>query len=175
MVGEQRDVEDRDQPSAADAFAGALLMPPAGLRRRFCQISRAADGAVTSADVCRLAHHYFVSVEAMMLRLEELRLLPGGSWDRLRDRGFRVREAQEQLGLSPHPHDDAALPLRYRFLAVQAHGEGQLTEGELCRVLRQDRLSARETVQSLTHSFHLLDEGELMAIPIDPSSRVTGT
>ena len=33
--------------------------------------------------------------------------------------------------------------------------EGDLTEGELCRVLRQDRLSARETVQNLTHSFHV--------------------
>ena len=158
----------------ADAFAAALLMPASGLRRRFYQISRAADGAVTAAEVCGLANYYFVSVEAMMVRLEELRLLPAGTWERLRDRGFRVREAQEQLGLSPHPHDDATLPLRYRFLAVQAHAEGDLTEGELCRGLRQDRLSARETVQNLTHSFHLLHEGELMSIPIDPSSRVTG-
>ena len=159
----------------ADSFAGALLMPPPGLRRRFHHISRAADGAVTTADVCRLAHYYFVSVEAMMLRLEELRLVPGGAWDRLRHRGFRVREAQEQLGLSPHPHDDAQLPLRYRFMAVQAHVEEELTEGELSRVLRQDRLSTRETVQNLTHSPHLLHEGELMTIPIDPSSRVTDT
>ena len=159
----------------ADSFARALLMPTPGLRRRFYQISRAADGAVTAAEVCRLAHYYFVSVEAMMLRLEELHLVPGGSWERLRDRGFRVREAQEQLGLSSHPHDDAPLPLRYQFLAVQAYVEGELTEGELCRVLRLDRLSARETVQDLTHSFHLMHEGDLMAIPIDPSSRVTGT
>ena len=159
----------------ADAFARALLMPTPGLRRRFYQISRAADGAVTAAEVCRLAHYYFVSVEAMMLRLEELRLVPGGAWERLRDRGFRVRETQEQMGLSPHPHDDAPLPLRYQFLAVQAHVDGELTEGELCRVLRRDRLSARETVQNLTHSFHLLHEGDLMSIPIDPSSRVTGT
>ena len=159
----------------ADAFAAALLMPAQGLRRRFYQISRAADGAVTAAEICRLAHYYFVSVEAMFLRLEELRLVPGGTWERLRDRGFRVREAQQQLGLSPHPHDDARLPLRYQFLAVQAHMEGDLTEGELCRVLRQDRLSARETVQNLTHSFHVMQEGELIAVPIDPGSRVTGT
>ena len=158
----------------ADAFAAALLMPSPGLRRRFHQISRSSDGEVTAAEVCRLAHYYFVSVEAMFLRLEELRLVPGGTWERLRDRGFRVREAQEQLGLNPHPHDDAPLPLRYQFLAVQAHEDGELTEGELCRLLRQDRLSARETVQSLTHSFHLLQEGELVAVPIDPSSRVTG-
>ena len=159
----------------ADAFAAALLMPASGLRRRFYQISRAAEGGVTAAEVCRMAHYYFVSVEAMMLRLEELRLLPGGTWERLRDRGFRVREAQEQLGLAPHPHDDAPLPLRYQFLAVRAYAEEDLTEGQLCRLLRQDRLSARQTVQNLSHPLHLLHEGELTAIPIDLSSRVTGT
>ena len=159
----------------ADAFAAALLMPAPGLRRRFHQVSRSGDGSVTAAEVCRLAHYYFVSVEAMFLRLEELRLVPAGTWERLRERGFRVREAQEQLGLSPHPHDAAPLPLRYQFLAVQAHVEGDLTEGELCRVLRQDRLSARETVQNLTHPVHLLHEGEMLTIPIDPSSRVTGS
>ena len=159
----------------ADAFAAALLMPAPGLRRRFHRVSRAGDGSVTAAEVCRLAHYYFVSVEAMFLRLEELRLIPAGTWERLRDRGFRVREAQEQLGLPPHPHDDAPLPLRYQFLAVQAHVEGELTEGELCRVLRQDRLSTRETVQNLTHPVHLLHEGEMLTIPIDPGSRVTGS
>ena len=159
----------------ADTFAAALLMPAPGLRRRFYQVSRAGDGSVNAAEVCRLAHNYFVSVEAMFLRLEELRLIPAGTWDRLRDRGFRVREAQEQLGLPPHPHDDMPLPLRYQFMAVQAHMEGELTEGELSRVLRQDRLSARETVQNLTHPVHLLHEGEMLTIPIDPSSRVTGS
>jgi Zn-dependent peptidase ImmA (M78 family) len=122
-----------------------------------------------------MAHYYFVSVEAMMLRLEELRLLPGGTWERLRDRGFRVREAQEQLDLAPHPHNDTPLPLRYQFLAVQAYAEEDLTEGQLCRLLRQDRLSARQTVQTLSHPLHLLHEGELTVIPIDLASRVTGT
>ena len=78
-------------------------MPTPGLRRRFYQISRAADGAVTAAEVCRLAHYYFVSVEAMMLRLEELRLVPGGSWERLRDRGFRVRESPGAAGVVASP------------------------------------------------------------------------
>ena len=47
--------------------------------------------------------------------------------------------------------------------------------GSCAGVLRRDRLSTRETVQNLTHSLHLLHEGDLMAIPIDPSSLVTGT
>ena len=158
----------------ADAFACSMLMPPVGLRRRFNDLSRAADGRVTVADVCRLAHYYFVSVEAMMLRLEDLRLLPGGTWDRLRDRGFKVREAQAELGLSPRSSDDRVLPLRYQLLAVRAYEEGSLTEGELARLLWVDRVSARRIVQELTHPIHLLSEGEVGSLPVDLASSISG-
>ena len=158
----------------ADAFACSMLMPAAGLRRRFNDLARATDGKVTAADICRVAHHYSVSVEAMMLRLEQLRLLPGGTWDRLRDRGFEVREAQAQLGLTAHSPGDGLLPLRYRLLAVRAYEEGSLTEGELARLLRVDRVSARRTVQEMTHAPHLLDEGDVGALSIDLASSVGG-
>ena len=151
----------------ADTFARCLLMPEPGLRRRFNGVSRASGGNVTAADVCQVAHYYLVSVEAMMLRLEELGLLPGSTWERLRDRGFRAREAQEHLGLPPHPRDDRLLPLRYQFLAAQAYEEGNLTEGELARLLRTDRVSARQTVQRLSNAFHVLDEGQVASLPIE--------
>ena len=165
MLGANRRVPVSER--FADAFARCMLMPAVGLRRRFNELSRAADGKVTSGEVCRVAHYYFVSVEAMMLRLEELRLLPGGTWDRLRDRGFKVREAQAQLGLLPYSSNDRLLPLSYQFLAVRAYEEGNLTEGELVRLLRADRVSARQTVQRLTHLLHLLDEGEVASLPVD--------
>ena len=158
----------------ADAFACSILMPAVGLRRRFNELARATDGKVTAADICRVAHHYFVSVEAMMVRLEQLRLLPGGTWDRLRDRGFKVREAQEQLGLTTRSPGDKFLPFRYQLLAVRAYEEGNLTEGELARLLRNDRVSARRIVQKLTHPVHLLDEGDVLSLSIDLASSVSG-
>ena len=151
----------------ADALARSFLMPTAGLRRRFNEMSRLSGGKITAAEVCRIAHYYFVSVEAMMLRLEELKLLPGGTWERLRDRGFKVREAQEQLGLAPHPHDDERLPIRYQFLAVGAYQEAKLTEGELARLLGIDRVQARQVVQRLTHLPYDLDEGKVGTLSID--------
>ena len=157
----------------ADAFACSLLMPAVGLRRRFNDLSRATDGRVTMADVCRLAHQYFVSVEAMTLRLEEFRLLPRGTWERLRDRGFRVREAQAQLGLASRSPGNSLLPLRYQLLAVRAYEEGELTEGELARLLRVDRVLARRVAQSLTHPAHLLSEGEVGALSIDLASSLS--
>ncbi len=158
----------------ADAFARSMLMPAPGLQRRFHQIAQESEGRVTAAEVCRIAHYYFVSVEAMMLRLEELRLLPRGAWERLRGRGFKVREAQEQLGLPPNPRDDRSLPLRYQFLAVRAYEEGNLTEGELARLLRVDRVSARRLVQELTHPLHILDEGKVSPLSVDLASSVSG-
>lgn len=162
------------QERFADAFAGCFLMPAAGLRRRFNEMSHAAAGEVTMADVVRIADYYFVSIEAVTLRLEELRLLPGGTWDRLRDRGFRVREAQEQLGLSLRNDGDQLLPLRYQFLAIRSYEDGQLTEGELARLLRVDRVSARRTVHRLTHTPHLHDEGNLESLSIDLSGSLLG-
>ena len=158
----------------ADAFARSLLMPASGLRRRFNELSRATDGNVTAAEVCRIAHHYVVSVEAMMLRLEDLKLIPSGTWDRLRDRGFKVREAQAQLGLPPDTSSDRLLPPSYELLAVRAYEEGNLTEGQLARFLRVDRVAARETIQRLTHYLHLLEEGDVTSLPIDLASGIIG-
>ena len=110
----------------------------------------------------------------MMLRLEELRLLPGGTWERLRDRGFKVREAQKQLGLSPHPRDERGLPLRYQYLAVRAYEEERLTEGELARLLRVNRVAARRLIQELTQSLLLHDEGQVASYSIDLARNVSG-
>ncbi len=160
------------QPAAerlADAFAGCFLMPETGLRRRFNELARTGEGRLTAADVCRQAHHYMVSVEAMMLRLEQLGVLPRGTWDRLRSQGFKVREAQQQLGLAPQGVVERALPARYEFLAVRAFESGDLSEGELARYLRTDRVSTRRAVQRLTNEFYLLEQGELASLPIDMS------
>ena len=156
----------------ADAFARSFLIPGSGLRRRFNEMSRVSGGNITAAEVCRVANYYFVSVETMMLRLEELRLLPGGTWDRLRDRGFKVREAQEELGLTSHPHRDHELPIRYQLLAVRAYQQADLTEGELVRLLRVDRVQARRIVQELTHPPHLLDEGQVASLSLDLASSI---
>lgn len=131
----------------AEAFARALLLPAAGLRRRFLDLKRARSKGITHGDLCRLAHLYAVSVEAMTRRLEELRLIPSGTWDRLRLEGFRVREARELLGLLPQVSDDDLLPPRFIALAAEAWQRGGLSEGQLARLLRTDRLGARGKVQ----------------------------
>lgn len=157
----------------ADTFARCFLMPEPGLRRRFNELLRASGGNVTAADVCRVAHYYFVSVEAMMLRLEELGFLPRGTWERLRDRGFKAREAQEHLGLAPHPSDDRLLPIRYELLAARAYEIGKLTEGELARLLRTDRVSARQTLLRLSSTFHVFDGGQVSSLSVELAGSIS--
>lgn len=52
-------------------------------------------------------------------------------------------------GPLPEVAESEAIPLAYQLMAVEAFHEGQISEGELARYLRQDRLSARELYQSL--------------------------
>lgn len=133
----------------AESFARAFLMPAPGLRRRFLDLERARSKGVTHGDLCRLAHFYAVSVEMTTRRLEELRLIPTGTWDRLQLEGFRVREAQRFLGIEAPPPDDDVFPPRFVALAAEAWQKGDLSEGQVARILRTDRLSARERVQEL--------------------------
>ncbi len=151
----------------ADAFAGAFLMPSNGLKRRFHELSRLRQGKITPAELCRLAHYYFVSVETLTRQLESLHLLPSGTWDRLRDSGFKVREAQTILELEPHPRANHLLPLRYQYLAVEAYQRGDLTEGQLARFLRVDRVEARRLVQALTNYHDVSESGKIANVSVN--------
>jgi Zn-dependent peptidase ImmA (M78 family)/DNA-binding XRE family transcriptional regulator len=157
----------------ADAFAGAFLMPSNGLKRRFHELWRLRKGKITPAELCRLAHYYFVSVEALTRRLETFHLLPSGTWDRLRDSGFKVREAQTILGLEPHPHANHLLPLRYQYLAVEAYQRGDLTEGQLARFLRVDRVEARRFIQALTHYRDISGTGKAANISVNLAQNIS--
>jgi hypothetical protein len=115
-----------------------------------------------------------VSVEALTRRLESLHLLPSGTWDRLRDRGFKVREAQTILGLEPHPRARYLLPLRYQYLAVEAYQRGDLTEGQLSRFLRVDRVEARRLVQALTNCHEISESGKVANVSVNLAQNLSG-
>ncbi|MBV8821375.1 MAG: ImmA/IrrE family metallo-endopeptidase [Ktedonobacteraceae bacterium] len=135
----------------ADDFANYFLMPTNGVTRRFNDIRRTKD-KITAGDLCILAYYYGVSVEAMTRRLEDLKLLPTGLWDKLRAGGFKVREAQQQLGLGSLPARDQKFPTRYQYLAIDAFDRGLISEGLLSRFLEVDRLEARRTAEVLRQS-----------------------
>lgn len=135
----------------ADAFAENFLMPATGLNRRFTEMhSMSSSGSITLAQICTLADLYRVSVQALVIRLEKLRRFPIGTWDRLEAGDFRPRRAQQMLGIDANPPERNLLPQRYLNLAVMAYEKELLSEGQLAKLSRTDRVSARDLVTRMS-------------------------
>jgi Zn-dependent peptidase ImmA (M78 family) len=144
----------------AEAFGMSFLMPSSGIQRMFFE-TVAARRDFQVADLVRLAHCYGTSVQATTLRLESLSLVPKGTWDDLNQEGFRVRTAQRELGLSAtNGKREAPYSDRYKFLAVLAHEEGIISEGELANFFRTDRITARRIAAECLKDETMEDSGE---------------
>jgi Zn-dependent peptidase ImmA (M78 family)/DNA-binding XRE family transcriptional regulator len=158
----------------ADSFARHFLMPASGLNRRFTEMHRSSEGGITLAHVCSLANLYQVSVQALILRLEELRRLPTGTWERLKDEGFKVQHAQALLGIDANPSLRETLPQRYVDLAIAAFQAGQISEGQLAKYLRTNRLQAREQVETFENRIHSEDDGSFTSFTPDLAQALGG-
>lgn len=98
---------------------------------------------------------------------EELDLIPQGTWERLRQQGFRVGEARELLDLPERRSTDRLLPTRYLYLAAEAFRDGDPSEGQLARFLRTHRVEARRSVSALSHRTEIAEEGEVGSESLD--------
>lgn len=131
----------------ADHFARHLLMPDAGLARRWQ--AAAAAGPPTTATLLGQADWWGVSFQAFALRLEQLRLIRAGTYDRLMHQGLAIDEARALLDLPEHEPDRQTIGRRMRMLAVTAYAQGLLSEERFARMLRTDRLGARQAAAQL--------------------------
>ncbi|MEC4814615.1 MAG: XRE family transcriptional regulator [Scytonema sp. PMC 1069.18] len=132
----------------ADTFPKYFLMPTSGLLKRFNEMYR-THGKFTPTHLFTLAHYYGVSVEALVHRLEDMELLPSGTWEQLRDRGLKVRKVQQELGFEEIPQRTDMMPLHYQHLAIEALDRGLITEGRFADFLCVDRLEARRIAEVL--------------------------
>jgi Zn-dependent peptidase ImmA (M78 family)/DNA-binding XRE family transcriptional regulator len=154
----------------ATVFSVAFLLPGTGLRPRFHAVQRSKGGVagVTPADLCTLADYFGVSLEALTVRLEDLHLLPPGTWERLKTSGLRVREAQTLLDLKgPQNESIGALPLRYQRLAVTAFQLGHLSQGQLAKFLRTDIVTSREVAERLGTLQVVEEDGSVERLSVD--------
>lgn len=143
----------------ADAFAASFLMPRSGLSRRFHELKRTSADRVTPAMLVQLAHAYGVSLQALSDRLEDLGLIPAGTWERLRERNFQPRLAARMLGLGQPEEAGEALPLHYRLLAAQLYADGEITETQFARYLHTDIVGARRAYAELTETADVASDG----------------
>jgi len=150
----------------AEAFALNFLMPAASVRQRF-QDTLTTTGDFQVADLCRMKHFYFVSLEAMTLRVEQLGLIPKGMWEHLNESKFAPFKAEAMLGLPSHPDDNNTVPERYKYLAVHAFERGELGDSDLAHYLRCDVVTAREIVARTLTSHEVEPSGEERTVRMD--------
>lgn len=131
----------------ATAFSLSFMMPAAVVRSRF-RDSQQIAGRFSPRHLILMAHALHVSPEAMCRRMEDLKLLPSGTWESLRSRGFSGQDVQEVLG-DRRRNDDFAIPPRLWMLAAEAHRRELLTEGQIAQLLRMDRLEIRRLLDML--------------------------
>ena len=152
----------------AESFGLSFLMPASSVRQRFHDIVT-TTGDFKGADLRRLSHFYYVSVEAMARRLEQLGLIQRGSWEFLKESKFSPREAAEILRLQPQPINDEPFPERYKYLAVAAYKRAEIGDSDLAYYLRCERdiVRAREIAASTESTWETDSLGESRAWRVD--------
>jgi Zn-dependent peptidase ImmA (M78 family)/DNA-binding XRE family transcriptional regulator len=157
----------------ADCFAANFLMPRSGVNRRLSEVEMSRKESITIADLVTLADYFGVSVQAMCLRLESLKRIQLGSWDRLKAGNFKPDKARQALGLLRSDKRHSAWPVRYLLLAKSAFEKGELSENQLAKKLRADIVSAREIMGELDSLVVAENGEEFSIIPVDLASPVS--
>lgn len=138
--------ESNREERYANAFALAFLMPASQIRRRFNEICT-EEKKFAPRHLILMAYERKVSNEAMCRRLEGLNLLPQGTYESLKEKGFNKDAVKQVLG------DDAGNNIpnfspRLSLLVAEAYEKGLLTEGQLCDKLELDHIEVRKLLDT---------------------------
>ena len=151
----------------ADAFARAFLTPAQGVLQKFKDVTSGAD-TLTRRHVIVLSHFFGVSREAMVRRLEELELVPSGTWDWFSaNGGITDEQARQVLGDLIMPDQqkaeaDRPVTLRLSLLAAEVFKRQLMSEGQLARLLCLNRIQIRE----------MLDDVEAGGVEVDGAPKL---
>lgn len=141
--------ENSREERYANRFASAFLMPARAVKAKFAEVTLESN-KLTRRHVIVLAHAFGVAREAIVRRLEELNLTKPGTWDWFVEQGgITDEQARQLLGDSfraeePAVQTAASSELRLNLLAYEAWRKNLLSEGQIARLLRRDRVELRE-------------------------------
>jgi Zn-dependent peptidase ImmA (M78 family)/transcriptional regulator with XRE-family HTH domain len=133
----------------ANSFGRALLTPARAVMQKFEEVTAGSNKA-SRRHIIVLAHYFGVAREAIVRRLEELSLVRPETWDWFQaNGGITDDQARQVLGDLAVPdlqkaEADRPTTLRLNLLAAEAAKRGVLSEGQLARLLRVDRIELRD-------------------------------
>lgn len=138
----------------AHAFGRAFLTPRKSFEAAWRQLI--AGSEITRRPIIVQAHHFRISREACVRRLEELGLVKRGAWDKLQAHGgitsAQVREVLGDAANKPDPAKDDADRLvshRVSFMAYTAWKRDLMSEGQLAELLKIKRLELRALLDQM--------------------------
>jgi Zn-dependent peptidase ImmA (M78 family)/DNA-binding XRE family transcriptional regulator len=148
------EAENSREERYANAFGRAFLTPARGVAQKFEEVTAGSD-RLSRRHIIVLAHFFGVSREAIVRRLEELGLIKRDTWDWFQaNGGITDDQARQVLGDLSTPDAykaDADRPttLRLNMLAYEAQRKELLSEGQLARLLKVDRIELRELLGNI--------------------------
>jgi Zn-dependent peptidase ImmA (M78 family)/transcriptional regulator with XRE-family HTH domain len=137
-----------------DSFARALLMPAAAVRRKAAELK--GNRHLTVRHILMLAAYFRVSIEAMGRRMENLSLVPQGTYDSLKQRGLGRKHLDQVMRESELSFGYSGFTPRLLYLASEAYARGLLSEQQIAEKLDLDIVSVRNALENVD-----IDENEL--------------
>lgn len=138
----------------AHAFGRSFLTPRKSFEAAWRQLTAGAE--ITRRPIIVQAHHFRISREACVRRLEELGLVKRGAWDKLKAHGGitleQVRKVLGEAASKPDPaKDDAERPVSHRtsLMAYTAWKRDLMSEGQLAELLMIKRLELRALLDQM--------------------------
>lgn len=142
--------EDVTAEAFVNAFASEFLMPENGVKRFLKEIGAATD-RLGAEEVVRLQRYFGVSFQAMLYRLQRLRLMSEVDVQTLKE-GTKPVALAWRLGYQPDAdefrltdsdEDESSLvqrfPREYLALVFEAFGSGRISNGRAAELLQLDR------------------------------------
>ena len=139
----------------ASAFGRAFITPQQSIGDSFRQLTT-GSAKLSRRHVIRLAHHYHISREACVRRLEEIGIVKTGAWEYFEANG-RISNAQARQVLGDVAENtdpekkDANRPISYRIsqMAHAAWKRDLMSEGQLSELLKLQRVEMRALIDEI--------------------------
>jgi Zn-dependent peptidase ImmA (M78 family)/DNA-binding XRE family transcriptional regulator len=153
----------------ANSFQRCFLTPGRAVRQRFAEIT-AGQSHLTRRHIILLAYAFGASREAMVRRLEELKLARDGTWDWfVANGGISDDQVRQVLGDLPVRKVTSAraqglVPPRLALLAREAWKREIYSEGQLARLLHLGRHEIREILDGAEKEES--EANELVKLPL---------